>query len=95
MPAGFENDTIKLWFAGVDRTAEVWVNGQWVGANHDGAEFDLDAHGSAFRPFEFDVTDAIRHGEPNVVAVRSYRTHTNELGTGGIIGPVMFYVPTE
>ena len=91
VPEGFEDREIRIWFSGVDRTAEAWVNGQWVGANHDGAEFDLDAHGSAFRPFEFDATDAVRHGEPNVVTVRSYRTGTSELGTGGLVGPVMFY----
>lgn len=95
MPEGYEDRTVKLWFSGVDNTAEVWVNGQWVGANHDGAEFDLDAFGSAFQPFEFDVTNAIRHGEPNVVTVRSYRTGTNELGTGGLVGPVMFYAAAD
>lgn len=93
VPEGFENRPVKLWFSGVDNTAEVWVNGTWVGANHDGAEFDLDAYGSAFRPFEFDVSDAIRHGEPNVVTVRSFRPGTNELGTGGLVGPAMFYTP--
>ncbi len=95
IPEGFEDRTIKLWFSGVDNTAEVWVNGEWVGANHDGAEFDLDAYGSAFRPFEFDVTEAVRHGESNVVPVRSYRPGTNELGTGGLVGPVMFYAVAE
>lgn len=91
MPAGIEGRRIMIGFSGVDRTAEVWVNGYWVGANHDGVEFDLDAHGSAFVPFSFDVTDAIRPGAPNVVTVRTYRTGTSELGTGGLVGPVLFY----
>ncbi len=90
-----EHDRINIWFAGVDNTAEVWVNGEFVGANHDGAEFDLHAHGSAFRPFQFDVTDALEYGAHNVVTVRTVRPRTNELGTGGIIGGVMLYAPPE
>ncbi len=95
VPAEYEGETVHIWFAGVDRTAEVWVNGEFVGANHDGAEFDLDAHGSAFRPFEFDATDALNLGGENVVTARVVRPRVSELGTGGIIGPVMFYVPGE
>ncbi len=95
VPEGYEGRKIKIWFSGVDNTAEVWVNGTFVGANHDGAEFDIDAFGSAFRPFEFDVSDAIRHGEPNVVAVRAVRPRTNELGTGGLVGPAMFYAEAQ
>ncbi len=93
VPAEYDGRTVYLWFAGVDRTAEVWVNGTFVGANHDGAEFDLGAHGSAFRTFEFDATEAIRFGGANVVTVRAVRPRISELGTGGIVGPVMFYVP--
>ena len=66
-----------------------------MGANHDGAEFDLGAHGAAFRPFELDASDAINYGGENVGVVRSYRTTAAELGTDGLVGPVMFYVPAE
>ncbi len=95
VPDTHRGRTIHIWFAGVDSTAEVWLNGQFVGANHGGAEFDLNAYGSSFRAFEFDVTDVIRHGEPNIVTVRAYRPGTAELGTGGLIGPAMFYAPAE
>ena len=95
LPDTHQNRKILLWFAGVDRTAEVWVNGRFAGANHGGAEFDLDAYGSSFRAFEFDVSKLVRHGEPNVVTLRVDRPSTAELGTGGIIGPAMFYAPGE
>ncbi len=95
VPAEFAGRTVNIWFAGVDNTAEVWVNGHFVGANHGGAEFDLDAYGSSFRPFQFAATHAINFGGPNVVTVRAVRPGTNELGTGGIVGPVMFYAPAE
>ena len=48
-----------LRFRAVDYLAEVWVNGMKVG-QHEGAE----------TPFEFDVTDAIKPGEQNQLAVR-------------------------
>lgn len=95
MPDTHRGRKIHLWFAGVDRTAEVWVNGRFAGANHGGAEFDLDAYGASFRAFEFDVSELVRHGEPNVVTLRVDRPSTAELGTGGIIGPAMFYAPGE
>ena len=60
---------------------------------HQGAEFDVDAHAGSSRPFELDATEAVRPGERNVVAVRVRRNNVNELGTGGILGPVMFYAP--
>lgn len=93
VPAEFEGETIHIWFAGVDNTAVVWVNGAFVGANHEGAEFDLDAYGSAFQPFQFDATEAIKFGERNVITVRAMRPGTKEVGTGGLVGPAMLYSP--
>ena len=48
-----------LRFVAVDYLAEVWVNGVRVG-QHEGAE----------APFEFDVTDSVKPGESNRLAVR-------------------------
>ncbi len=95
LPRAVEGREVRLWFAGVNRTADVWVNGHFVGANHDGTAFDLGAHGAAFKPFEFDVTRAIRPGEENVVVVRTFRDTAGELGMGGLVGPTMFYVPGD
>lgn len=79
----WEGQRIFLWFGGVDETARVWVNGVEVGISAD----------APFTPFEFDVTAAIRAGGPNVVTVCTANNRTDELGTGGIMGPVMFYSP--
>jgi hypothetical protein len=46
-------------FAAVDYLAEVWVNGRKVG-QHEGGE----------TPFQLDVTDALRPGAKNLLAVR-------------------------
>jgi len=38
-------------------------------------------------------SEAIRPGQPNTVVVCVSNETLNELGTGGIMGPVMFYLP--
>ncbi len=83
IPDTYKNDRVFLWFGGVDEKAKVYVNGQAVGISH----------GGAFVPFEVDATDAVRFGEPNLVAVRVINDRLDELGTGGITGPAMFYIP--
>lgn len=74
-----------LWFSGVDEEATVWVNSKLVGAS---------ARGS-FKPFDLDITDAIKPGKTNTVVVRIANEVLNELGTGGIVGPVMIYAPGD
>ena len=54
-----ENGRFILRFLAVDYMAEVWVNEVKVG-QHEGAE----------SPFEFDVTDAVKPGGKNLLAVR-------------------------
>ena len=48
-----------LRFSAVDYLADVWLNGTYLGA-HEGGEF----------PFTLDVTDAIKTGKVNLLAVR-------------------------
>lgn len=74
---------VMLWFGGVDEKARVWVNGKLIG----------DSPGRAFVPFELDVTDAVKPGQENLVAVRVTNKVLNEVGTGGITAPAFFYTP--
>lgn len=85
IPAEFEEERIFLWFGGVHNQAKVWVNGEHVG----------NSHSSAFRPFEFDVSEAVRPGQKNRVAVRVSSVRVREIGAGGLIGPAFFYVPAD
>jgi hypothetical protein len=39
-------------------------------------------------PFSFDITDAVKPGGENHIAILCTRTAINELGTGGLLGPV-------
>lgn len=59
IPDKWRGDRVILRFDGVHTGCEVWVNGVRAGS-HDGGAV----------PFEFDVTDLIRPGEPNLFSVR-------------------------
>jgi hypothetical protein len=81
IPETFRGRRLFLWFGGADEKAKVWVNGKLVG----------ESPGRAFAPFELEATDSVRFGQTNGVAVRVTNTRLNELGTGGITAPVMFW----
>ncbi len=94
IPKAFEGRDIYLWFGGVDTFARVWVNGELMGTNRE-PKRGLPGEAGTFRPFEFLATDAVRFGEENTVAVKVKKTRLAELGTGGIISPVMFWSPHD
>lgn len=59
LPATDSGKRIWLIFDGVFRDATVWVNG-WLVRRHEGGYY----------PFREDITDVVRFGDKNVVAVR-------------------------
>ncbi len=83
VPAGFKGSRVFLWCGGVDEKAKVWVNGQPIGISH----------GAAFYPFEMDATAAVRAGAANIITFCVANEVVNELGTGGIVAPVILYAP--
>ena len=85
IPADAAGKRVFLWFGSIDEKAQVWVNGKNIGTSNV----------STFTPFELDATDAIQPGKDNLVVVLITNDKLNELGTGGIMGPVMFYAPKE
>lgn len=58
VPAEMQGKTMRLHFDGVDYTCHVYLNGEWLG-KHEGM----------FTPFEFDVTNRIRHDQSNTLLV--------------------------
>lgn len=58
-PAGFAGRRVYLQFDGASLVTEAWINGRHVG-RHEGG----------FARFRFDVTDALKPGADNVIAVR-------------------------
>jgi len=94
VPEVFRGRKVYLWFGGVDERAKVWLNGQLLGQS-DEEGGNLVATAGTFKPFEFDVTEAVRFGQSNTIAVRITNLRLNEIGTGGITAPVMFWSPKE
>ena len=62
VPSDWEGKAVYLKFDGVDSFFYLWVNGQYVGFSKDSRS-----------PAEFDVTDFVRVGEKNTVALEVYR----------------------
>ena len=62
---------------------KVWLNGKPIGISH----------GSAMSPFELDATGAVQAGK-NVITVCVANLVVNELGTGGILAPVIRFSGT-
>lgn len=99
IPAGFEGRPVYLWFGGVDRLASVWVNGVFMGTSREPREGVPGVPGS-FRPFDMptvreDGSSALNFGGENWVVVRIENKSLAELGTGGILAPVMFWSPNN
>ncbi|NQU09463.1 DUF4838 domain-containing protein [bacterium] len=84
VPAPFVGQRVFLWCGGIDEAAKVWVNGKVIGISHQ----------ATFLPFELDATAAIRSGQ-NVIVFCVNNEIVNELGTGGIVAPVMLYAPKD
>jgi len=92
LPNQFQGRKVLLWFGGVDEKAKVWVNGKLLGESFAPGP-GLPGVPRSFKPFEMDATDAVAFGEENVVVVKITNERLNELGTGGITAPVIFYTP--
>ena len=84
VPEKFAGQRIFLWCGGVDETAKVWINGNVIGISP----------GASFYPFEMDATSAVKPGT-NVVTFCISNEVVNELGTGGIVAPVILYAPAK
>ncbi len=83
IPAKYRGKRVFLWVGGIDELAKVWLNGKVLGISPK----------ACFTPFELDATDALEPGLSNTVVLCVSNTTLNEVGTGGITGPVMFYAP--
>lgn len=82
VPPEFIGQRVFFWCGGVDELAKVWINGKLVGISH----------GAAFYPFELDASEMLNAGRNEIVIAVSNAV-VNELGTGGIVAPVMLYAP--
>lgn len=78
-----------LWLGSFDGTAKLYVNGQLV--KHKGADGKLADDVTGYcQPFSFDISAVAKPGA-NSIAIFTTRKDFNELGTGGLLAPIMVY----
>ncbi|MBI4026311.1 MAG: hypothetical protein HY360_15105 [Verrucomicrobia bacterium] len=92
IPKQFDGRKVYLWFGGVDENATVWLNGGCVGTTAEPGG-GLPGVAGAFKPVEFEVSQALRFGQGNTIAVKVENKVLDEIGTSGIVAPVMFWSP--
>ena len=80
-----EGKQAYLWIGSTDGSVKVYVNGVFVPY-----QADKDAFNGYCKPATFDITSALKAGE-NQFTILADRHHLNELGTGGLTGPVILY----
>ena len=85
-----------LWIGSTDGSAKVFVNGQHIPyvvpkktRRHKEGDV-LDSFSGYCKPAQFDITAALKTGD-NQFTILCERHHLNELGTGGLMGPVVLY----
>jgi hypothetical protein len=82
-PVAKDAKTLKLWFGGLDTLTHVWLNGQDLGEKFVGT----------FGCWEVDISAAVQRDKPNELLVSVDNTFPNEIGTGGILRPMLIYMP--
>src|SRR5260370_18380373 len=63
-PAAYKGKTIWLKFNGINYRANIWLNGKQIATSDDVA--------GAWRTYEFNVTDAVKPGAENALAVQAW-----------------------
>jgi hypothetical protein len=92
MPAVPPGRKIFLWLSSTDGGAKVFVNGRHVPfVNEAGESSEWFPHTSYGKPAVFDITSAVKPGADNQVTIAATHPTMNELGSGGLIGPVFVY----
>ena len=70
-PASYAGKTVWLNFRGINYRANVWLNGKQIANSNDIA--------GAWRTYEFNVTDALKPGAENILAVQVFAPTENDL----------------
>ncbi len=70
-PVSYKDKTIWLKFEGINYRASIWLNGKQIAKSEDVA--------GAWRTYEFNVTEAVRPGAENVLAVQVFAPTEHDL----------------
>src|SRR5262245_58885227 len=81
---------VYLWIGATDGRVKVFINGKHI-PYVDAKGKTEDTFVGYCQPASFDITAGIKAGADNVVSLLCTREFLNELGTGGLIAPVVVY----
>jgi len=87
VPAGKK---VYLWIGSTDGSAKPFVNGQPFKYVVPGTGEVREAFAGYCEPAQFDITAAVKPGD-NQITIICERNWLNELGTGGLMGPVVIF----
>jgi hypothetical protein len=90
LPAVPQDKSVYLWLARFDGSVQVFVNGVQVPLQSSEGEQKMEASGYAASAL-FDISAAVQAGKSNDAAILCDRKGLNDLGIGGLLGPVMIY----
>lgn len=81
---------VYLLISSSDGESHVFVNGKAVKYINDNGK-EASSFTGFCQPAAFDITDALKPGQANTLAISCKRTYLNEIGTGGLMGPIIVY----
>jgi hypothetical protein len=81
---------IYLWLGATDGSAKVFVNGTHI-PYIDAKKNQSDVFRGYAAPASFDITAAVRAGKVNTIAMLCCRDFLNEVGSGGLLAPIVIY----
>lgn len=90
LPELSKDKKVYLWVGSTDGSCEVVVNGKAVAYINEAGE-SLPSFTGFCKPASFDITSALNAEGLNQIAITCERTFVNEIGTGGLMGPVVIY----
>ncbi len=85
-----EGKRVYLWLSRSTGRMQLFVNGELVSWRAPGGDTH-ESYGRYATPTSFDITETIRFGKKNMLAFLCERQGLDELGVGGLLGPVVLY----
>jgi hypothetical protein len=90
LPSVPQGRRVSLWLGATDGTAKVFVNGKHIPHTYAKSGKPEDEVNGYCQPLSLDITGAVKAGA-NSIAILCTRTFFNELGTGGLLAPLVVY----
>ncbi len=91
LPSIPDGKKVYLWVSSMDGNVKVFVNGQHIPYVNEKGEKNEEFKNGFCQAVSFDITAAIKSNAENQIAITATHLVMNELGTGGLIGPVLLY----